>query len=195
MRNLILSFATCLLAASLSCSKAETLPAVDTTQDTAAPSPAASPETPALDACSLLTSEEIESVQGEPLQDMKSTGKAGGTYSLSQCSFTLPTFTNSISLTVMGKGAGPDARDPKQLWDETFSKETPLMKGTGKTGPPQKIEGLGDEAYWVGNDIIGALSVLKGSHYFTISVGGPGGQSAKLEKSKKLANFAITRLQ
>ncbi len=59
------------------------------------------------------------------------------------------------------------------------------MKGTGKKGPPQKIEGLGDEAYWVGNDdMIGALSVLNGSHHFTISLGGAGDQESKLEKSK-----------
>lgn len=192
--KLLVSFVMCLLAVFSSCSKTEKPIAVETTTSTAAPTPEGSTGAPAFDACSLLTSEEIQSVQGEPLQDLKSTGNARGTFSLSQCSFTLPTFTNSISLSVMSKGVGPDARDPKQSWNETFSKETPLMKGTGKTGSPQKIEGLGDEAYWVGNDKIGALNVLKGSHYLTISVGGSGDQASKVEKSRKLAQFALKRL-
>ncbi|MBA3573213.1 MAG: hypothetical protein H0W34_14855 [Pyrinomonadaceae bacterium] len=52
---------------------------------------------------------------------------------------------------------------------------------------------MGDKAYWVGNEVIGALNVLKGNRYITISVGG-GDQATKLEKSKRLADFALKRL-
>ncbi len=193
MRRLIVSFATCVLAAFSGCSKTETPSAADSGTNTAAPSAAASPEAPVLDACSLLTSEEIQSVQGEAVQNTNSSEKPGEAYSISQCHFALPTFTNSVSVTLMGRGTGPNARDAKQFWSETFSKEAPLMSGSSKTGTPLRIADLGDEAYWVGNDVIGALNVLKGNRYITISVGG-GDQAAKLEKSKKLADFALQRL-
>ena len=57
-----------------------------------------------IDACALLTSQEIRSVQGESLKETKASGKAEGGFSISQCFFTLPTFTNSISLAVTQKG-------------------------------------------------------------------------------------------
>ncbi len=173
------------------CSKPERPTATDINTNTA--TPAASTTAAGLDACSLLTSEEIQSVQGEAVQDFKRSEKPGETYSVSQCHFALPTFTNSVSLTLMGKGTGPNTRDAKQFWSETFSKEAPLMSGLSKTGTPQTIPDLGDEAFWVGNEVIGALNVLKGNRYITISVGG-GDQAAKLEKSKKLAEFALKRL-
>ncbi len=185
------SYGVCLLAVFSGCSKPERPTATDINTNTA--TPAASTTAAGLDACSLLTSEEIQSVQGEAVQDFKRSEKPGETYSVSQCHFALPTFTNSVSLTLMGKGTGPNARDAKQFWSETFSKEAPLMSGLSKTGTPQTIPDLGDEAFWVGNEVIGALNVLKGNRYITISVGG-GDQAAKLEKSKKLAEFALKRL-
>ena len=56
------------------------------------------------DACALLTSKEIESVQGEPLKETKSTRKSGGDFNILQCYFALPAFTNSISLTLTKRG-------------------------------------------------------------------------------------------
>src|SRR5882762_8948077 len=80
------------------------------------PSPASQPASsesaaakPNIDACALLTSQEIESVQGEALKETKLTGQAAGGFSISQCFFTLPTFTNSVSLLVTQKGAGAGA--------------------------------------------------------------------------------------
>ena len=77
---------------------------------------------PKIDACAMLNSKEIETVQGEPVRETKLNGQAGGGLQISQCFFTLPTFSNSISLLVAQKGDGPDAKDPKEFWRETFLK-------------------------------------------------------------------------
>jgi hypothetical protein len=151
-----------------------------------------------IDACSLLTSKEIESIQGEPLQDSKSSGSTAGAMSFSQCYFALPTSSNSISLTVMQKLDGPNARDPKEYWKETFHADKDKEKGHAEEGEkgaaPEKIEKLGDEAFWMGNRVGGELYVLKGNSFIRISVGGAGDKAAKIDKSSKLAEAILKRI-
>jgi hypothetical protein len=163
------------------------------------PKGAANP--PKTDACSLLTTKEIESVQGEALKEPKSTGQTGGGFAVSQCYFALPTASNSISLTLTQRSDGPDARDPKEFWKDTFHKE----KGEDKehagreerereATPPEKVDGVGDEAFWLSNRVGGDLYVLKGNSFFRISVGGAGDKTAKMDKSKKLAEMILKRI-
>jgi len=189
-----------------------------------------------VDACTLLTSKEIQSVQGEALKEVKSSGASEGSFTVSQCFFTLPTFTNSISLTVTQRGDGPGARDPKQFWKETFDRKTEPEqardrdrdkgqdrdkgrdrdkervrdkerdrdkgqdrdKGRGeeeeKAAPPQKIAGVGDEAFWAGSRFGGALYVLKGDAFIRVSVGGAGDQQTKIKNSKALARLVLKHL-
>jgi hypothetical protein len=170
-----------------------------------------------IDACALLTSPEIRSVQGEPLKETKASGSAEKGFLVSQCFFTLPTFNNSISLVVTQKGEGAGGRDPKEFWEETFEKsegdgekerdkksakerEKEKERGKGReeeeeeVAPAQKITGVGDEAFWTGSRVGGALYVLKGSTYLRISVGGAGDQQSKINKSKALARLALKRL-
>jgi Protein of unknown function (DUF1573) len=150
------------------------------------------------DACSLLNSKEIESVQGEALKEPKSSGQTGGGFAVSQCYFGLPTSNKSISLTLLQKTDSPEARDPKEFWEETFHGEKKEEKGREeeerKAAPPEKIEGLGDEAFWLSNRVGGELYVLKGDSFFRISVGGAGDKAAKVDKSKKLAQMVLKRL-
>lgn len=151
-----------------------------------------------IDACALLTSKEIESIQGEPLRDTKASGKSTGGLAVSQCYFTLPTSSNSISLTVMRKGDGADARDPEQYWKETFRRVLETGKERDeekkKSESLQKIAGVGDEAFWSGDRVGGELYVLKGNSYIKISVGGSGDQASKIKKSKALAEIVLKRL-
>lgn len=176
---------------------------------------------PRVDACALLNSKEIEAVQGEALKETKLSGQAGGGLQISQCFFTLPTFSNSISLLVAKKGNGSDAKDPKDFWRETFQKDSAEEreherererdrdkkdrdkdKKAGRrseeeeeeAAPPQKVSGVGDDAFWVGSRVGGALYVLKGNAYVRLSVGGSGDQTSKINKSKTLAQKAIARL-
>ena len=172
-----------------------------------APAPVA-PAKAKIDACALLTSKEIEAVQGEALQETKLSGQSTGGFSMSQCFFTLPTFTNSISLLVAQKGDGSSAQDPREFFRERFhekgkgEKEREREREKKKGGeeeeeegsPPQKVTGIGDEAYWTGSRVGGALYVLKGHSYVRISIGGPADQATKIKKTKGLAAKAVARL-
>jgi hypothetical protein len=173
--------------------------------------PSAAADSPAaakakLDACALLTSKDIESVQGEAVKETKLTGQTAGGISVSQCFFTLPTFTNSVSLLVAQKGDGNAGRDPREFWRETFHREKTREndedrdrekkeRGEEEEGaPPKKVGGIGDEAFWMGNRVGGALYVLKGNSYVRVSIGGPADQASKIKRSKALAQKAIARL-
>jgi hypothetical protein len=187
-----------LLLAVAGCSKSKTPEA-----STATPPPNASANqtaaqedpTSAIDACTLLTKEEAAAVQGEPFKATKGSRKSGAGLTVSQCYFELPTTVNSIVLTVTQKTDGPGGRDPSQSWREIFHKEKALeKKEEGEEKGPQKIEGIGDEAFWSGNRFGGAVYVLKGNCYIRISVGGAGDEAQKIEKSKALAESVLKRL-
>jgi hypothetical protein len=165
------------------------------------PEVAATPPAPDQFACGLLTKEETQAVQGEPFKNTKASQGPGLGLRVSQCYFELPTPVNSVVLTVTRKADGANARDPRESWHELFHGEHPResekerekeKKGEGKG--PQKVEGVGDDAFWSGTRVGGALYVLKGESYFRISVGGAGDQAQKLEKSKTLAAFVLKRL-
>src|SRR6266487_4679373 len=150
MRQRFLTIAGCLALAG--CSKSGTSPA---------PPPEVSTNVTAsnqhLDPCALLTSEEIESVQGQAIKDIQSSSKVGRGLLISQCYFALPTSANSISLTLTQKSDSPDATAPKEFWRGTFHRDhnsseegegdKPAGRGEERErkSPPEKIVGLGDE--------------------------------------------------
>lgn len=160
------------------------------------------------DACALLTSEEIKAVQGEPTKETKLTARSDGGFSISQCFFTLPTFTNSISLAITQQADGQGARDPKEFWKETFHRDAVEVKRererererekgedeVEKETEPEKVSGVGDEAFWMGSRVGGALYVLKGNSYVRISIGGAADQESKIKRSKALAQKIVSRL-
>src|ERR1041385_6295649 len=184
--------------------------AIPTNSEQPSPTLAASTATsapqgkPKLDACAMLTSEEIQSIQGEAFKEAKLSESSANGLHVSQCFFALPTFTNSISLVFTQKADGPGARDPKQFWKDTFhsgkeqkhdgDRERDREKEEGEARPPQKISGIGDEAFWMTSPAAGILYVLKGSTYVRISIGGRGDQQTKIKKSKALAQKVIDRL-
>jgi hypothetical protein len=151
-------------------------------------------------ACDLLTREETQAVQGEPFKSTKASQGPGTGLKVSQCYFELPTTVNSIVLTVTRKADGANARDPRESWHELFygehrsEREKEKEKEDGAEKKPQKVEGIGEDAFWSGSRVGGALYVLKGESYIRISVGGAGDQAQKLEKSKTLAGFVLKRL-
>ena len=174
-----------------SCSKPRT------EERTNAPQPSATPTVLAADAnadaCALLTKEEVQAVQGEPFKDTKPSQKTGAGLVVSQCYFELPTAVNSIVLTVTRQARG--GADPGQSWQEMFHREkAPGKREEAEEKEPQKIEGLGEEAFWTGNRVGGALFVLKGNCYIRISVGGAGDQAQKIDKSRALAENVLKRL-
>jgi hypothetical protein len=192
-----------LLAVTLiGCSKART--PVEAGQPKVTPGSPTEPGKTNINPCSLLTSEEIESIQGEPVIDTYSNSQTSRGFVVSQCYFQLHTSANSISLNVTQKSDGPDARDPKEYWRHSFHREEEsgevdrkgkkLEEEEERKSPPERVPDLGDEAFWTGSHVGAALYVLKGDVFIRISVGGSGDLASKLEKSKTLAQLVLKRL-
>ena len=191
MRKHFILLGLILATAVASCSKRET-----PQSPTGSQQPSPTPSHSAVDACTLLTSKEIESVQGEPLKETTPSGKSDGGLAISQCHFALPTFVNSITLRVVQKSADPGGREPKQVWEETFASEK-LQEmerdNQKKKRAPQRIDGLGNAAFWIGTPA-GGLYARKGNSYIRLSIGGADDQETKLRKCKELAQMVLNRL-
>ena len=169
-------------------------------------SPRTSTERPGkkVNACKLLTSAEIQSVQGERVEEARPSQQPSGGIVFSQCMFrtSAPAMSVSVSL------ATPASQKPRDFWRKQFharkeSEEHESHPGTeGKKGAreeeeasaPKNIKGVGDEAYWVGGPISGALYVLRSNTFIRISVGGVREEPARIQKSVTLARAALKRL-
>jgi len=165
-----------------------------------------------IDVCALLTSAEIKAVQGEPIKEKTPSEQHGGSFLMSQCFFRTATFAKSVSLALATPDPSkPPTLTPREYWRKQFhppeqekgEEEKPAAGTAPKKAEPEReresrkplvIDGLGEEAYWVGNSISGALYVLKGNSFLRISVGGVREESARMEKSKALAHAALKRL-
>lgn len=196
MRARLTPLALCLAFAITGCSKS------DTVQAPPGPPPPTTPvkgSTNAIDVCSLLTSSDIEAIQGAPLKDTKASSNPQGGLNISQCYFLLPTAADSIVVIVTQKADGSNSRDPRESWEEIFREDKDKDKDAskeeeGKSEPPEKIEGVGEEAFWAPRRFGGALYALKGNAYISVSVGGAGDKSAKIQKSKALAEKILKHL-
>jgi len=182
-RNLVLLLLFCLLAALPACKKRETPP----------PKPR--------DVCALITLQEIQTVQGSPMKETKSSARSDGGLRVSQCFYTATEFSKSVNLALVQRD--PDhasRRSPKDFWKEKFDpyeNEEPQKDSGGekeKGPPPKKIASLGDEAYWASNRFGGTLYVLKGDIFISVGLGGTDDEETKLKKSKVLAQKALQRL-
>jgi hypothetical protein len=181
----------------------------------------ASPVKSKVDVCNLLTSDELKAVQGEVLKEAQRSDRQDGDFIVAQCYYQLPTMVNSVVLNVTTAREGAGAPNPRDFWETTFReadkadregksksererekerarKEKPKERRAGEEeeegAPPERVRGLGDEAFWSPSRVGGALYVLKKDQYFRISVGGAGDAQTKLKKSKKLAQQVLKKL-
>ena len=174
-------------------------------------SPLSDGKRPKIDACSLATREEVGAIQGAKMLDPQGSEGPASDFQLSQCYYRSAEPDRSVSVGLM-------QRDPKdsgtrtitQFWHETFDrfgsaengKDADEKRPENNGGEekehegvrPQKIEGLGEASYWLGNPMGGILYVLKNDRMLRISFGGPGSADDKLTKSKALAQKALGRL-
>ena len=158
-----------------------------------------------LDACALITKEEIQSIQGSSINETKSNARSEGAFRVSQCVYIAEDFVKSVSLMVtQSKPEGDGKRTPKDFWQEIFGRYNPEegASGQGKEGgesgkkgktPPKKIDGLGDEAYW-STGLTSVLHVLKKDTIVYLSIGGADNDETKMNKSRALMEKALTRL-
>src|SRR5882762_1221813 len=190
-------------------------PAAMTSPGTTSPTaPATSVVKAKVDVCALLTGDDLKNVQGEAPKEAQRSDRRDGAFIVAQCYYALPTTSNSVVVNVTTADEGQGARSPKQFWEDTFGKDEAKNGGRDKErerekerkdkakaggeeeegAPPEKVQGLGDEAFWIASRVGGALYVLKKDQFFRISVGGAGDEKAKLKKSKTLAQQVLKRI-
>jgi hypothetical protein len=168
---------------------------------------AASSNKGTIDACKLLTGDEIKTIQRDTLKDVTPTARSGGTFIISQCFYATSQFVNSVSLTVTQQSSDTGAENIREFWKQRFRSEDSHEKEREKErdkakaseedeegAPPERVKGVGEEAYSVGTAKFGALYVLKGTNILRISVGGAHTQPERVQKMKSLAQYAIARL-
>ena len=170
---------------------------------------AASSNKGTVDACKLLTADEIQNIQRDTLKDIKPTARTGGTFIISQCFYATSQFVNSVSLTVTQQSSDTGPESIRELWKKRFwttgshdrerererdNKAKASEEEEEEGAPPERVKGVGEEAYSVGNAKFGALYVLKGNKILRISVGGSRSQPERVQKMKTLAQYAISRL-
>ncbi len=160
--------------------------------------------------CMLLTRAEVEAVQGERVKEVRPNLQSSDGMLLSECLFQTDTSAKSVSVALATPiPAGPSALTPRKFWQMQFhpsglqEEEMPAADNAAKKakpdgemegGQPRFISGLGEEAYWVGNPILGTLYVLQGDCFLRISVGGVPDETVRIERSKALARAVVKRL-
>ena len=147
------------------------------------------------DPCQLLSDTEVRLVQGHALAQKIASEQPSASFRFTQCYYRTDDFTSSVSVAV-GVPVTTDSTGsgPRQYWQAQFKKQEKVVPGRKKKEPPKPIEGLGDEAFWVGDPMSGALYVLKGEVFLRVSAGGARDQAEKIKRAKLLAAHALKRL-
>lgn len=170
------------------------------------------------DVCGLIQAQEMENIIGSPVKETKGSGRSNEGLRVTQCYYLAGDSSKSVSLAVTDRDPAVSTnRGANEYWEQTFGrydkdeetkesdadkakKESLREHGRGEeeeeSRPPKKISGIGDEAFWSGNRVGGALYVLKKSKdaFVRVSVGGADSEEKKIEKSKALASKALDRL-
>lgn len=154
------------------------------------------------DPCALIKGSEIQKVQGEPIKETKVSDHVSESFTVSQCFYGTPTFSNSISLEITWSNQSKDARRAmREFWDQKFHQDSNAegerereAERDREANKPTRIKGLGDEAFWVKSAVGGALYVLKNNAFFRLSIGGKGSDAIKIMKARTLALEVVGRL-
>jgi len=179
----------------------------------ASSTPSASPVKSEIDACNLLSGDDLRSILGEAYKEAQRSDREDNGLVISQCYYQMPNMANSIVLNVTTPKRGSGSRNPGVFWDETFTKaaekdrdrnrdrdrksEKPPVRGEEEEegAPPERIKGLGQEAFWSASRVGGALYVKRDDYiFFRISIGGADNASTKLNKSKRLVQLILKKL-
>ena len=166
------------------------------TSPSATPSPAITSGewgAPNINVCALLAREQVAAIQNTTIANVLSTGRPDGDLLVSQCVYNAEAPSDSVIVSAIERNAqaGPGG-GTREFWRKTFDEKEERGKEEEEKEfiPPQKIEGLADEAYWMG----GALYSLKNEIILRVSVGGVGDEQSKLQKSRTLSEQALARL-
>ena len=116
------------------------------------------------DPCGLLTDAEVRAVQRQaPTQKIASEQPAGA-FRFTQCFYRTQELSSSVNVGLGVPLTDNNRSGPRDYWRAQFKGERreEREESDEKKNEPRRIAGLGDEAYWVGDPVTGALYVLKG---------------------------------
>jgi hypothetical protein len=148
------------------------------------------------DPCRLLTDAEVRAVQGQaPTQKIPSEQPAGS-FRFTQCFYRTLELSSSVSVALGIPLTDSKRSGPRDYWRAQFEREERAEpeESDEKKNEPRRVAGLGDEAFWVGDPVTGALYVLRGDVFLRVSVGGSPNQSQKIKRARTLALYALKRL-
>lgn len=153
------------------------------------------------DVCALIEKSEIASVQGEPVRSVAPSSYITDGLNFSQCYYTVMSADGSknlsVHLQVIRSAAKSQGRKVvKDFWEQKLKPQKGRSeKEEQESGKPLPVSGLGDEAFWMGNNVMGAIYAIKNDKIVRVSVGGPGDAKTRIEKSKTLAQKSLQRLK
>lgn len=178
--------------------------------------------------CALLSSADIEAVQGEAVAASQGTEHTGGALLTSQCFYRLTTYEKSVILELVRPNPDRPSKDAlKEFMREKYERaeaeheaeerrererEKELEReraqggrregghkeegeeGREEKGPPKRVGGVGDEAFWAHHHGAGALFVRRGDVAFSLTVSGGEDRDAKIRKATALARRLLKKL-
>ena len=139
-------------------------------------------------ACALLTAAEVASVQGEQPTTVRQKKPLSDT---SQCLFSLPTVAKFVLVEVTRGPRVAQLAERMRLAAAVEGEES----GEFEAPAVERVEGLGDEAFWAEGARQGALYVRLGQTLLRVAVGGDEGKEAKMTKLRLLVSKALGRLR
>lgn len=158
------------------------------------------------EACGLLTDAEVLAVQETEVVERVASTTESASFRVGQCVYRTGDLSRSVSLALSAPIEGREAAAARDYWMERFHAD-PVgedegargeAEGEGEEGeaegPPLVVEGLGEEAFWVGDAKTGALYALAGERFLRISVGGIPDEVKRREHTRRLVEVALARL-
>lgn len=200
--------AAALLCCFAGCSKNESVPGSGEEREREAkaekraePEPDAGPPAPEIDACTLVSDDEFESITGTHVQSRKPSQGISGGLRVSQCYVEMPTNPESIAYAVYQRGDA-NAPNPRVVWKQTFERDfekEPEGEGRGEekeSARPEELPGIGEKAFIMPQRFGAAIYVLNGSSYIRLSIGGGPGDvpEKKLAILRAVAELILKRL-
>ena len=145
----------------------------------------------------MLADADVRAVLGVSVQARRPANEQARGLLLSQCYLDTGT-SRSVSIAVAGTTrADRSAVTVREFWREQFHREESrsAKASAEREGAARPIRGVGEEAFWSGTRVAGALYVLRGDIFLRISVGGITDENERIEKSRGLALHALERLR
>jgi hypothetical protein len=144
--------------------------------------------------CKALPTVELERAQKAKLLVVKPLERDNGKLTTASCYFRMDPDSQSVSLEIMSRSKG-DSIDPREFWESHFNEASEQKEQVNDLKehrhPPEKIDHLGDEAYWVDTGRDGALYVLNAGKIIRLSLGGKTPQAEKKQHAVRLAKLIV----